>query len=65
VLRRPAVIPLPRFVVSGAMGEMGRSLLLASTRVSSERLAGRDYHWRLPELEGALQHLLGRREFDA
>ena len=65
VLRRPAVIPLPRFVVSGAMGEMGRSLLLASTRVSSERLAARDYRWRLPELEDALRHLLGRREFDA
>ena len=47
------------------MGEMGRSLLLASTRVLSERLAARDYRWRLPELEDALRHLLGRREFDA
>ena len=65
VLRRPAVIPLPRFVVGGAMGEMGRSLLLASVRASSERLAARGYRWRLPELEQALRHLLGRREFDA
>ena len=64
VLRRPAVIPLPRFAVSGAMGEMGGLLLLGSTRVSSERLAASGYRFRLPELEDALRHLLGRREFE-
>jgi hypothetical protein len=64
VLRRPAVIPLPRFAVSGAMGEMGRLLLLSSARVSSERLIASGYRFRLPNLEGALRHLLGRREFE-
>ena len=64
VLRRPGVIPLPRFAVSGAMGEMGRLLLLSSARVSSERLIASGYRFRLPNLEDALQHLLGRREFE-
>ena len=64
VLRRPAVIPLPRFAVSGAMGDMGRLLLLSSARVSSERLIASGYRFRLPNLEDALQHLLGRREFE-
>ena len=64
VLRRPAVIPLPRFAISRAMGEMGWLLLLGSTRVSSERLAASGYRFRLPELEDALRHLLGRREFE-
>ncbi|MEC8878326.1 MAG: DUF1731 domain-containing protein, partial [Candidatus Thermoplasmatota archaeon] len=64
VLRRPAVIPLPRFAVSRAMGEMGRLLLLSSARVSSERLIASGYRFRLPNLEDALRHLLGRREFE-
>ena len=46
------------------MGEMGRLLLLGSARVSSKRLAASGYRFRLPELEDALRHLLGRREFE-
>ena len=60
VLSRPAFIPLPAFVVKLAFGEMGRELLLASTRVEPERLKQSHYEFRFPELEGALRHVLGR-----
>ncbi|MEE3192532.1 MAG: DUF1731 domain-containing protein [Candidatus Thermoplasmatota archaeon] len=39
-------------------------MLLGSARVSSERLVASGYCFRLPNLEGALRHLLGRREFE-
>jgi uncharacterized protein (TIGR01777 family) len=60
VLSRPAVIPMPAFVVKLAFGEMGESLLLASTRVEPHRLKETGYPFRFPELEGALRHLLGK-----
>jgi uncharacterized protein (TIGR01777 family) len=60
VLSRPALVPLPAFAVKLAFGEMGEELLLASTRVSPERLRQTHYEFRFPELEGALRHLLGR-----
>ncbi|HLP03113.1 MAG TPA: TIGR01777 family oxidoreductase [Opitutaceae bacterium] len=40
-LRRPAVLPLPAWVVRAAFGEMGRELLLASQRVRSAVLLRR------------------------
>ncbi|MEC8949302.1 MAG: DUF1731 domain-containing protein [Candidatus Thermoplasmatota archaeon] len=38
--------------------------MLSSARVSSERLIASGYRFRLPNLEDALRHLLGRREFE-
>ncbi|MDQ4002895.1 MAG: DUF1731 domain-containing protein [Actinomycetota bacterium] len=35
-------------------------MLLASIRVDSTKLIESGYEFRYPELEGALQHLLGR-----
>ena len=60
VLARPAVLPLPAFIVKLAFGEMGEELLLASTRVQPKRLQESGYPFRFPELEGALRHTLGR-----
>jgi hypothetical protein len=60
VLRRPAFFPIPAFAVRLAFGEMGRELLLASTRIEPARLLNAGYQFRFPELEGALRHLLGR-----
>jgi uncharacterized protein (TIGR01777 family) len=60
VLSRPAVLPLPAFVVRLAFGEMGEELLLASTRVDATRLLDSGYEFRFPELEPALRHVLGR-----
>ncbi len=58
VLGRPAVVPAPAFVVRLLLGEMADELLLASTRVSPDRLLLSGYAFRYPELEGALRHLL-------
>jgi hypothetical protein len=52
-------MPLPGFMVSLMMGEMGRTLLLASTRVSSEKLTEAGYRFRYPTLEQSLKHILG------
>jgi uncharacterized protein (TIGR01777 family) len=60
VLSRPTVMPLPAFAVKLAFGEMGKELLLASTRVDPRRLTQSGYEFRFPELEPALRHVLGR-----
>lgn len=58
ILRRPAIFPLPAFVVRLAFGEMGEEVLLASTRIEPARLLSAGYRFRFPELEGAMRHLL-------
>jgi uncharacterized protein (TIGR01777 family) len=60
VLGRPAIFPMPAFVVRLAFGEMGKELLLASARIEPARVLSAGYQFRFPELEGALRHLLGR-----
>lgn len=60
VLRRPAVVPLPKFAARLALGEMADELLLASARVRPRQLEESGYRFDHPELEGALRHLLGR-----
>lgn len=60
VLHRPAVLPVPAFVLRTLFGEMADAALLASTRVAPELLQADGYQFRHPDLEGALRHLLGR-----
>jgi uncharacterized protein (TIGR01777 family) len=60
VLRRPTVTPMPAFAARVALGEMADELLLASTRVVPHRLQETGYTFRHPDLEPALQHVLGR-----
>jgi uncharacterized protein (TIGR01777 family) len=60
VLHRPTIVPLPAAAVSLAFGEMGRSVLLASQRVSPERLEKTGFAFAYPELEAALLHALGK-----
>jgi len=55
------LVATARFGDAGAnMGEMADALLLASARVVPRRLEETGYHFRYPELGGALRHLLGR-----
>jgi NAD dependent epimerase/dehydratase family enzyme len=56
----PPVFTIPGFVVRLAFGEMGKELLLASTRVEPGKLKNSGYVFLYPELEAALQHLVGR-----
>jgi uncharacterized protein len=60
VLGRPTIFPLPAFAARLMFGEMADELLLASTRVQPAKLLASGYHYRYPELEGALRHLLAR-----
>ncbi|CAN5788895.1 N/A [soil metagenome] len=59
VLSRPTIFPLPGFAVRLAFGEMGEEMLLGGQRIDSERLRGEGFEFAYPELEGALEHILG------
>ena len=58
VLRRPAIFPLPAFLIRLLFGEMGEALLLYSARVEPEKLRAAGFRFRYPQLEAALRHVL-------
>ncbi|NBQ57162.1 MAG: TIGR01777 family protein [Opitutaceae bacterium] len=60
VLRRPAIFPVPTWVLRTVFGEMADETLLASTRAVPARLQKTGFIWRQPNLESALRHVLGR-----
>jgi uncharacterized protein (TIGR01777 family) len=60
VLSRPTIARVPAFAARLLAGEMADALLLSSTRVVPQALTAAGYHFRQPELEGALRHLLGK-----
>jgi uncharacterized protein (TIGR01777 family) len=60
VLRRPAFLVAPAFVLRLALGQMARETLLAGARILPSRLADAGFRCEHPELEGALRHELGR-----
>ena len=60
VLRRPAALAAPAFVLRRGTAGMGEEMLLASQRAFPERLEQRGFHFAFPELEGALRYELGR-----
>ncbi|MBI9077011.1 MAG: TIGR01777 family oxidoreductase [Desulfatibacillum sp.] len=60
VLHRPAFLPVPAFAINLAFGEKGREVVLASVRVSAEKLLDSGYAFRYPSLETALRHMLGK-----
>ena len=57
---RPAIFPMPGFVVKTIFGQMGDDLWLASQRVEPGKLLGSGYQFKHPELKEALRDLLGR-----
>jgi len=59
VLRRPAFVPLPAFVVRVLFGEMGVKLTLESQKVIPTRLVQEGYEFLHPNLEVALTDTLG------
>jgi len=58
VLSRPTLFPIPAFGVRLLFGEMANALLLSSQRVDPEQLTQTGYMFELPQLDGALRHLL-------
>jgi len=59
VLRRPAFMPLPKFVIRILFGEMGVKLTLDSQRVYPNRLIDQGYEFLHPNLEDGLRDALG------
>lgn len=57
-LHRPAVFPVPSFILRAAFGEMADAALLASTRAIPGRLAASGFHFDFPEINGALRSIL-------
>lgn len=61
VLRRPTLIPMPKFLVKWIFGEMGEELLLTSTRVVPRKLEENGYSFIHSNLEETLKTLLGKK----
>lgn len=58
VLHRPALFPIPAFVMRLAFGEMADELLLASDRIEPKRLLDSGYNFQFPTLRSSLEHIL-------
>ena len=59
VLRRPAVFPVPAFLLRAVLGEMADALLLQGQRVLPRKLMSAGFKFAHPELKDALSDLLG------
>jgi hypothetical protein len=58
VLRRPTILPMPRFAARAAFGQMADELLLSSARAVPATLQSHGLCFQFPDLEGTLIHLL-------
>jgi uncharacterized protein len=58
VLSRPAIFPVPKFVVKLAFGEMGETVLLGSQRVEPTQLITSGYPFRFSDLRVSLEGML-------
>jgi hypothetical protein len=58
VLSRPAIFPMPGFVVKAVFGEMGEELLLGGQKVEAGKLISNGYPFRYQELRESLEGLL-------
>ena len=54
ILKRPTVIPLPKFIVHMLFGAMGRETLLADIGVMPYTLIKEGFQWECPEIKKAL-----------
>ncbi|PYX48862.1 MAG: TIGR01777 family protein [Acidobacteria bacterium] len=60
VLARPAIFPMPAFVVKLVFGEMGETVLLGSQRVEPTQLVMSGYPFRFSSLRASLENILKR-----
>ena len=54
-LHRPAILPVPAFALTLALGEMGQALLLSSQRAVPARALALGWTFRYPEIDAALE----------
>ncbi|MBF0396805.1 MAG: TIGR01777 family protein [Desulfobacterales bacterium] len=64
ILRRPTLMSIPSSVINIIFGQMGRELLLSSTRVKPQKLIDKGFVFRYPDLTNALLHLLGNINYE-
>lgn len=60
VLKRPALLPLPSWLVKAIFGEMGKETLLADLTVRPQVLLALNHRFRHQGLEESLRFMLGR-----
>lgn len=58
VLKRPALFPMPAFMVKILFGQMGEELLLSGLNVVPAKLQQADYHFKYSRLEEALKTIV-------
>ena len=58
VLRRPTILRVPAWAIQAMYGEMGKELLLSSTRALPCRLLSSGFDFQFPYLEDGLRHVL-------
>ena len=58
ILHRPAILKVPSWAIKAVYGEMGKELLLASTRTLPRRLLSSGFDFQFPILEDGLRHIL-------
>ncbi len=61
VLKRPAMLPLPSFLIKLLFGQMGVEGLLYSTRTRPDRLLNTGFYFRHSKLEEVFKHVLGKQ----
>ena len=58
-MHRPALFPVPSFVLKVMLGEMAGPLLLAGQRVIPQRALASGFHFRYPEIDQAFRGMFG------
>lgn len=58
-VHRPVIFKLPSCAIQMFYGEMGKELLLTSTRAVPNRLTSSGFTFTFPYLEGGIRHILG------
>ncbi len=59
VLKRPAILKVPKFMMETIFGEMAGSTVLSDLSVEPKRLIEMNYQFRYPNLQPALEAILG------
>jgi len=49
-INRPAILPLPEWLIKAFFGQMGRELLLGGVKVQPQKLSDLNYEWKHPKL---------------
>ena len=58
VLKRPAIFPMPAYLVKLLFGQMGEELLLSGQRVVPEKVSQAGYQFKYANLESALRDIV-------